>query len=164
MALDIREIKQFFKIGGSFRSPSATEDGKKLTYDYADDVFDYTDDNVLESAEREADSNRAEFTLKDGTKVFLPLGALAWLDALTSTVASVFGRTGVVIAANGDYDASQVSNAFNKASDTLDDIDNGTTNVHLTATKLAEIIANTSARHSHTNKTILDLITLIHRR
>lgn len=159
MALDIREIKQFLKIGGSFRSPEVTEDGKKPTWNNASGVFDYAYDNVLESAVRENASNRVEFTLKDGTKVFLTLGALAWLDTLASTVSSIFGRTGAVIAANGDYTAAQITNAFDKAADTLDDIDNGTTNVHLTATKLTEIIANTAARHSHINKAILDLIT-----
>ncbi|MHB8871055.1 MAG: hypothetical protein ACYC5G_01185 [Candidatus Doudnabacteria bacterium] len=159
MALDIREIKQFFKIGGSFRSPEATEDGKKPTWNNTDGVFDYTDDNVLESAVRENASNRVEFTLKDGTKVYLTLGALAWLDVLSAAVSSVFGRTGAVVATSGDYTAAQVTNAFNKAADDLDDIANGTTNVHLTATKLADITANTADRHSHTNKAVLDLIT-----
>ena len=159
MALDIREIKQFFKIGGSFRSPSATEDGKKLTWNDTDGFFDYTDDNALESAVRENATNRVKFTLKDGSKIYLPLGALAWLDNLSSAVIKVFGRTGDVVAVSGDYTADQVTNAFNKAADDLDDIANGTTNVHLTATKLAEITANTAARHSHTNKAVLDLIT-----
>jgi len=159
MALDIREIKQFFKIGGLFRSPSATEDGKKLTWNNTDGVFDYTDDNVLESAVREDDTNRVEFTLVDGTKVYLTLGALAWLDVLSAAVTKVFGRTGDVVAVSGDYTAAQVTNAFNKAVDDLDDIGNGITNVHLTATKLAEIILNTTARHSHSNKAVIDLIT-----
>ena len=159
MALDIREIKQFFKIGGSFRSPSTTEDGKRLTWNNTDGVFDYTDDNVLESAVREDGTDRVELTLKDGTKVYLALGALAWLDVLSAAVTKVFGRTGDVVAVSGDYTAAQVTNAFNKAVDTLDNVANGVTNVHLTATKLAEITANTAARHSHTNKAVLDLIT-----
>lgn len=157
--LDIREIKQFKTISGDYTSPSATEDGKKLTWNNATQVFDYTDDNALESAVRENATNRVEFTLVDGSKVYLSLGALAWLDTLASAVTKVFGRTGDVVAANGDYTAAQVTNAFNKAADDLDDISNGTTNVHLTATKLAEITANTAARHSHSNKAVLDLIT-----
>ena len=159
MALNINEIKQFFKIGGVFRAPEATEDGKKPTWNDSTQTFDYTDDNVLQSAVREDATNRVEFTLKDGTKVYLALGALAWLDTLSAAVSSVFGRTGAVVAANGDYTAAQVTNAFNKAADNLDDIANGTTNVHLTATKFAEITANTAVRHSHTNKAVIDLIT-----
>ena len=62
-------------------------------------------------------------------------------------------------AQSGDYTAAQVTNAFNKAVDTLDNILEGTTYKHLTPAKLTEIAANTSARHSHTNKAILDLIT-----
>lgn len=157
--LDIREIKQFKTISGDYISPSASEDGKKPTWNNLTQVFDYTDDNALESAARENATNRVEFTLVDGTKVYLALGALAWLDALSAAVSSVFGRTGAVTSQNGDYTAAQVTNAFNKAADDLDDIANGTTNVHLTAVKLAEITANTAARHSHTNKAVLDLIT-----
>ena len=157
--LDVREVKQFKTIGGVFRSPEVTEDGKKPTWNDSTQTFDYTDDNVLVSADRENATNRVEFTLVDGTKVYLALGALAWLDALSAAVSSVFGRTGAVVATSGDYTAAQITNAFNKAADDLDDIANGTTNVHLTATKLSEITANTAARHSHTNKAVLDLIT-----
>lgn len=159
MAMNINEIRQFFKIGGVFRAPEATEDGKKPTWNNTNGVFDYTDDNALETAVRENATNKAEFTLKDGTKVFLTLGALAWLDSVASAVTSVFGRTGAITSQNGDYTAAQITNAFNKAVDDLDDIANGTTNVHLTAVKLAEIQNAISALHSHTNKSVLDLIT-----
>ena len=49
-------------------------------------------------------------------------------------VTSVFGRTGAVVAASGDYTAAQVTNAFDTTSNTLDDITIGTTNRHFTAT------------------------------
>lgn len=52
----------------------------------------------------------------------------------TDAVASVFGRTGSVVATSGDYTASQVTNAFDKTADDLDDITAGTTNKHFTAT------------------------------
>ena len=43
-------------------------------------------------------------------------------------VNSVFSRTGVVVAENGDYDASQVTNAFDLTTNTTDDIVEGGTN------------------------------------
>jgi len=46
----------------------------------------------------------------------------------TDAVASVFGRTGVVTAQNGDYTAAQVTNAFDKTADDTDDITEGATN------------------------------------
>lgn len=157
--LDIREIKQFKTIDGDFRSPSATEDGKRPVWNDTDGVIDWTDDNVLALVARESGTDRVEFTLKDGSKLYLSLGSLAWLNSVTSAVTSAFGRTGAVVATSGDYTAAQVTNAFNKAVDTLDNVITGATNVHLTAAKLAEIILNTAARHSHTNKSVLDLIT-----
>lgn len=43
-------------------------------------------------------------------------------------VASVFGRTGAVVAVSGDYEASEVTNAFDKLADDTDDITEGATN------------------------------------
>ena len=48
-------------------------------------------------------------------------------------VDSVFGRTGAVSAQSGDYNASQITNAFDKTADDLDDITAGATNKHFTA-------------------------------
>ena len=159
MGLDIREIKQFIKIGGVFRSPEALEDGKNLKWNNSTGFFDYASDIKLASVGRETGTDRVEFTLSDGTKLYLSLGSLAWLSSAASAVTSVFGRSGAVSAQNGDYTAAQITNAFNKAVDTLDSILEGTTYKHLTPAKLTEIAANTTARHSHTNKSILDLIT-----
>jgi hypothetical protein len=38
--LDVREIKQFKTIGGDFRSPEVTEDGKKPTWNDSTQTFD----------------------------------------------------------------------------------------------------------------------------
>jgi hypothetical protein len=43
-------------------------------------------------------------------------------------VSSVFSRTGAVVAQSGDYDASEVTNAFDKTADDTDDITVGATN------------------------------------
>lgn len=155
----IRFIEQFYTIGGTPRNPEATEDGKHPVWDNANGVFTYEGDLTLTSAIKDPSSNNAIFTFSDGSTVTLTLGALAWLNTVTSAVISVFGRSGAVTAQNGDYTAAQVTNAFNKAVDTLDSIAEGTTNKHLTAVLLAAINANTAARHTHTNKTELDKIT-----
>lgn len=103
--------------------------------------------------------NAAIFTMNSGATKTLSLGALAWLDTVSGLVTSVFGRTGDVIASAGDYTAAQVTNAFNKPVDTLDVILEGITNKHFTATYKSNVDANTSARHTHSNKSVLDLIT-----
>jgi hypothetical protein len=57
-------------------------------------------------------------------------------------VDSVFGRTGAIVAVSGDYEASEVTNAFDKTVDDTDDITEGATNKFLTAaeeTKLGHI-------------------------
>jgi hypothetical protein len=64
-----------------------------------------------------------------------------------STVSSVFGRTGIVVAENGDYTAAQVTNAFDKTIDTTDDIVEGGTNFFVNATQL-NIINNQSGTNS----------------
>lgn len=157
--LDIREIKQFKTIGGVFKSPSTAEDGKKPTWNNTAQEFDYEDDIKLSSVGRETGTDRVEFTMSDGSKLYLSLGALAWLGSVSSAVLSVYGRTGAVIAQSGDYTADQVTNAFNKAVDDLDNIADGAAYKKLSTSKLAEITSNTAAKHSHTNKSILDLIT-----
>ena len=103
--------------------------------------------------------NSAIFTRNDRGNLILPLGALAWEDSFTSAVTSVFDRTGDVIAQSGDYTAAQVTNAFDKANDTLDDIFEGATNKHFTATYKTKIDQTYAAMHTHLNKAILDQIT-----
>lgn len=157
---DIRQIKQCFKINGEFRSPGAGEHGKRFTWDNNLGFFVYEDDVKLSTAARENASNRAEFTQSDGSKVYLSLGALAWANNVdtSSPVTSVFGRVGDITAQNGDYTAAQVTNAFNKAVDDTDDITEGV-NKFVSATQKANIDLNTTARHTHTNKSVLDAIT-----
>jgi hypothetical protein len=103
--------------------------------------------------------NSAVFTMNSGGTKTLALGALAWEDTVPSSVLSVFGRSGAVLAVSGDYTAAQVTNALDKLNDTLDDIIEGDTNKHFTATYKSEVDANTLARHTHSNKAQLDLIT-----
>ncbi len=103
--------------------------------------------------------NHSIFTMNSGSTIEVPFGALAWVDTLSSAVTSVFGRTGVVTAQSGDYTASQITNAFDKTIDDLDDIKEGAVNKHFTATDKSNLNLNTVARHSHSNKSILDLIT-----
>ena len=157
--MEIRQIKEFFKINDEFRSPGSGENGKLLSWNDSLKLFEYVVNNALSTAVRETGTNRIEFTLKDGSKVYVTLGALAWLDSVTSAVTSVFGRSGAVVAETGDYSASQVTNAFDKTANTLDDIIEGETNFHFTAANAINLALNTSARHSHTNKSILDIIT-----
>ncbi len=54
---------------------------------------------------------------------------MAWGDAPADAVTSVFGRTGAVVAVSGDYEASEVTNAFDTSADTSDDVTEGTTNL-----------------------------------
>lgn len=103
--------------------------------------------------------NSAVFTMNSGEDKTLALGALAWQDSITGAVTSVFSRTGDVLAESGDYTASQVTDAFDKANDTLDDISDGDTNKHFTSTYKGNVDNNTTARHTHDNKNILDNIT-----
>ena len=103
--------------------------------------------------------NSAVFTMNSGGTKTLELGALAWQDSITGAVTSVFGRPGDVLAANGDYTAEQVTNALDKLNDTLDDISEGDIVKRFTADYKAQVDANTLARHTHTNKSELDLIT-----
>lgn len=157
---DIRQIKQCFKIGGEFRSPDEREHGKRFTWDNDLGFFVYEDDIKLSTAARENASNRVEFTLSDGSKIYLSLGALAWANNVdtSSPVTSVFGRVGDVTAQSGDYTAEQVTNAFNKAVDDTDDLVEGS-NKFVSATQKSNIDSNTAARHTHTNKSVLDAIT-----
>jgi len=103
--------------------------------------------------------NSAVFTMNDSATKTLAFGALAWLDNTTSSVDSVFGRSGAVIAESGDYTAEQVTNAFNKPVDTLDAILEGVTNKHFTSVYKTKVDDAYAAMHTHLNKPILDLIT-----
>lgn len=103
--------------------------------------------------------NSAVFTMNSGGTKTLELGALAWQDSITGAVTSVFGRPGDVLAESGDYTAEQVTNALDKLNDTLDDISEGDIVKRFTADYKAQVDANTLARHTHTNKSELDLIT-----
>jgi hypothetical protein len=103
--------------------------------------------------------NSAVFTMNSGGTKTLALGALAWQDSVIGSVTSVFGRSGDVLALSGDYTAAKVTNAFDKLNNTLDDVLVGATNKHFTAAYKAEVDANTLARHTHSNKSVLDLIT-----
>ena len=92
--------------------------------------------------------------LWDGSK-----WAVLAASSTTSVVNSVFGRSGSVVAETGDYTAAQVTNAFDKNADDSDDITEGSTNKFYSDTLVSanpDVSANTSARHTHTNKTILD--------
>jgi len=102
--------------------------------------------------------NSAIFTMNSGATKTLALGALAWSDSVTGAVLSVFGRSGDVLAASGDYSAAQVTNALDKLNDTLDDILEGDSVKYFTSAYKAEVDANTLARHTHLNLSVLDLI------
>jgi hypothetical protein len=52
-----------------------------------------------------------------------------------SIVTSFNGRTGSVVPVSGDYNASQVTNAFDKTSDNSDNITEGAVNLFLTTTE-----------------------------
>lgn len=157
--MELRQIKEFYTVNGTFRSPSVTEDNLNLCWDDANGVFRYKKDVFVVSAAKESGTNRAEFTMSDDSKIYLELGQLAWASSVTYPVTSVHGRTGDIVGANGDYDASQITNAFNTLFNTLDDINEGLVNFHFTQADIDEIQDNTDARHGHDNKTILDGIT-----
>jgi len=157
----IGNLKEFYDIDGSVRSPQAGEDGKVIYWDNATKRFKYRSDVHLSSAVREDATNRAELTLTDGTKIYLALGANAWSDddIESNAVTSVFGRVGDVTAQSGDYTAAQVVNAFDVTTDTLDDILTGVNNVHLTTVLKSNYDYAYSVAHTHSNKAQLDLIT-----
>ena len=158
---EIRQLKEFSDIDGVQRAPSAGENLKNIYWDNSTGRFKYRDDIHITTAAREDASNRAEFTLSDGTKVYLNLGLNAWSndEIGVSPVTSVFGRTGDVVSAAGDYTAAQITNAFDTSTDTLDDISAGVNNVHLTTVLKANYDYVYSVAHTHANKTILDDIT-----
>ncbi|NCC99964.1 MAG: hypothetical protein EOL95_09745 [Bacteroidia bacterium] len=54
----------------------------------------------------------------------------------TDLVQSVFGRTGAITAQAGDYTASQVTNAFDKTSDTTDNVLEGSSNLYFTTARV----------------------------
>ena len=103
--------------------------------------------------------NSAILVRNDRGNISIPLGSLAWEDSINIDVQSIFGRTGIVIAERGDYDASQITNAFDKTNDDLDDIQEGAINKHFTATYKTKIEDAYAAIHTHSNKAILDQIT-----
>ena len=165
MKNDIRFIEQFKKIGDEYRNPGDDENAKVPQFNSTTKLFEYVPQIYVTAMAKEGvGSNRLKLTLSNGTYVYVTLGALAWLDEVTESeggaaVDSVFGRTGAVTAQSGDYTAAQVTNAFDKTADTLDDINEGTTNKAFTATYKSNVEQNTSARHSHSNKAVIDLIT-----
>ena len=164
MRNQLRFIEQFYTIGGQPRNPAITEDGKILTWNNTDGVFDYKEDVYVVSVARETGTDRAEITMSDDSKVYIDLGALAWEDNVDALgyVKTVFGRSpvaGAITAQSGDYTAAQVTNAFDKTADDLDDITAGTTNKHFTVTYRNDVDLNTAARHTHSNKAVLDAIT-----
>lgn len=164
MRNQLRFIEQFYTIGGQPRNPAITEDGKILTWNNTDGVFDYKEDVYVVSVAREVGTDRAEITMSDDSKVYIDLGALAWEDNVDALgyVKTVFGRSpvaGAITAQAGDYTAAQVTNAFDKTADDLDDIAEGTTNKHFTTTYKNNVDLNTAARHTHSNKAVLDAIT-----
>jgi hypothetical protein len=116
-------------------------------------------EQYLQSAVSQTAGNSLVLTMSEGGVYTIPLGALAWVDEVESAVDSVFGRTGEVTSQNGDYTASQVTNAFDKSANTLNDIQEGSVNKHFTVDYQNAINANTIARHIHLNKGVLDLIT-----
>ena len=63
-----------------------------------------------------------------------------WGTAGGAPVDSVFGRTGVVVAASADYTAAQVTNAFDKTVDDTDDVTTGTTNKFTTAADITKLL------------------------
>ena len=54
-------------------------------------------------------------------------------------VTSVFGRTGAVVAVAGDYEASEVTNAFDVIADDTDSISEGTTNKFTSTTEINKL-------------------------
>jgi len=102
--------------------------------------------------------NSAVFTMNSGATKTLALGALAWSDSVTGAVLSVFGRSGDVLAVSGDYSADQIDNALDKLNDTLDDILEGDSVKYFTSAYKAEVDANSLARHTHLNLSILAAI------
>lgn len=103
--------------------------------------------------------NSAILVRNDRGNIAIPLGALAWENSIDTGVTSIFTRTGNVVAQSGDYTAAQVTNAFDKINDDLDDILEGATNKHFTAIYKTKIDAAYAAIHAHSNKAILDQIT-----
>lgn len=103
--------------------------------------------------------NSAILVRNDRGNIAIPLGSLAWENSIDTGVTSIFTRTGAVTAQSGDYTAAQVTNAFDKINNDLDDILEGATNKHFTAMYKTKIDDAYAAMHPHSNKAILDQIT-----
>jgi hypothetical protein len=165
MENDIRLIKQFNQIDGQYRNPSSTEDGLNIQWNNTTGYFDYVPDIHIISAVKDTATNRAKLTMSDDSVIYLELGALAWASSVSdpevggNLVESVFGRTGAITPQDGDYNASQVTNAFNTATQSLDDITEGTTNLHYTQADVDVIQGLVDDTHTHANKAVLDGIT-----
>jgi len=62
------------------------------------------------------------------------------VDKFEGGVSSVFGRTGAIVATSGDYEASEVTNAFDVTANTSDDLSEGLTNLFFTDAERSKLL------------------------
>ena len=127
---ETRHILQFSEISGERRNPSTIEDGKFPRYNNTTGKFDYVcvgdggssdinlsffttlitnilegigTDTYLSSINRVG--NSGQFTMSNGTNLYLPLGALAWEDSVEATL-TLPGNTKVLYDNNDEIGGS----------------------------------------------------------
>jgi len=109
---------------------SATNTGKLSSSDWSNFNTAYND-TIISASVSGTTTKTLTLTQQDAGTI-----TASWTDLNTDAVSSVFGRTGAVVAANGDYTTSQVTEG---------------TNLYYTEARVdanANVAANTAARHA----------------
>lgn len=182
----LNQIDQFNKIEGVDRLPEITEDGKFIKWDNSLGLFVYEalvlgeqniqsdwNENNTESDAYIKNKPTIPDSLDDlsGTSDDIAEGAANLFLTSSERVKLENIQDGAEVNVQSDW--NQISNtaddyiknkpaipdSLDDLTGTLDNIDAGITNVHLTTTLRTNLNLNTAARHSHSNKNILDNIT-----
>lgn len=99
--------------------------------------------------------NTGILTINNNTIATQPwVQSQGYLTSVTYPVTSVFGRTGAVVATNGDYTADQVTNAADKASASTQAFTGAITTTQLTATSNSGVVSQ-AASGSHAFRNFL---------
>jgi hypothetical protein len=109
---------------------SATNTGKLSSSDWSNFNTAYND-TIVSASVSGTTTKTLTLTQQDAGTI-----TASWTDLNTDAVSSVFGRTGAVVAANGDYTTTQVTEG---------------TNLYYTEARVnanANVAANTAARHA----------------
>ena len=184
--LRLNQIKQFNIVGGVDRLPGVAEDGKVLQWDNTSEYFIYSDiatGDVNVQSDWDVANISSDAYIKNKPTIpttLIELGGTS--DDIIEGIVNLF----ISVADQGKLDGIEAFAQLNVQSDwdqtdsgaddyiknkptiptdlsdltgTLDDITEGALNKHFTSTYKSNVDLNTAARHTHSNKTELDLIT-----